>query len=402
MGNRPRHPAAQVTCSFPQLSTPAPKGLSAPFPTTRTSRFLRGFVTDAPNSYSSVDLQKYEKCNNMPIIDHNRQNTVQVELGDGRVRRTSTRPFLQKRSIAGIAAILIGALATGCSSTENGVDVPKRSGVVVERVAYPVPDGGDPDQNWGDLYLPAGDHATDSVPLVVLIHGGSWQSGIGAEVMDSYARELVERRMAVYNVEYRRVGSGGGWPTTFSDVAHALDHVIEIDQRYPELTTDDELVVGHSAGAQLAMWAGTRHALRDDELGSKPAFRPTRVVSIAGPLDMTFAATHGDDRIVTALGGTPSQVPDRYRSVDPIQNIDPDTPVVAIHGTADKTVSPENSERYIRAVKAANGIGGLLLVEGEDHVSLLDENSPSYRLVVDAITQTSKKSIENLRDQHSG
>ena len=90
-----------------------------------------------------MDLQKYEKCNNMPIIDHNRQNTVQVELGDGRVRRTSTRPFLQKRSIAGIAAILIGALATGCSSTENGVDVPKRSGVVVERVAYPVPDGGE-------------------------------------------------------------------------------------------------------------------------------------------------------------------------------------------------------------------------------------------------------------------
>src|SRR5699024_11499676 len=101
--------------------------------------------------------------------------------------------------------------------------------------------------------------------------------------MDPYARDLVDRGMAVYNIEYRRVGSGGGWPTTFRDVASALDHVVELSGQHPEFTIDDELVVGHSAGAQLAMWAGTRHALDEDEVGNNPKFRPTRVVSLAGP-----------------------------------------------------------------------------------------------------------------------
>ncbi|MEH6381126.1 MAG: prolyl oligopeptidase family serine peptidase, partial [Dietzia cercidiphylli] len=206
----------------------------------------------------------------------------------------------------------------------------------------------------------------------------------------------------VYNVEYRRVGSGGGWPVTFSDIADALDHVVRLDEQYPELTTDDELVVGHSAGAQLAMWSGTRHSLDDDEVGSDPAFRPTRVISLAGPLDMIYAATHGDDRIVTVLGGTPAEVPDRYTSVDPIQNIDPRIPVVAVHGTDDTMVSPENSIRYINAVTQQNGIGSLVLADGEDHVSLVSADSAHYQRILDIISETSDKTIDELEQQHSG
>ncbi|NLD84876.1 MAG: alpha/beta fold hydrolase [Actinomycetales bacterium] len=277
-----------------------------------------------------------------------------------------------------------------------------RAEPAVTRVPYPTRGPGDPEQNWGDLYLPAGQHAEGSVPLVVLIHGGSWESQLGAEVMNSYARDLVDRGMAVYNIEYRRVGSGGGWPTTFHDVADALDHVVELNEQHPEFTIDDELVVGHSAGAQLAMWAGTRHALNDDEVGNSPRFRPTRVVSLAGPLDMRYAATHGDSRIVTVLGGMPEQVPDRYTSVDPIQNIDTNLPVVAVHGTADTMVAPANSERYIAAVTEAGGIGGLTLADGEDHVSVVSSDSPWYPRILDIITETSDKTVDELREIHSG
>ncbi|MBB0968263.1 alpha/beta fold hydrolase [Dietzia aerolata] len=277
----------------------------------------------------------------------------------------------------------------------------ERAEPLVKRVSYPTRGQADPAQNWGDLYLPAGQHAAGSVPLVVLIHGGSWESQLGAEVMSSYARDLVDRGMAVYNIEYRRVGSGGGWPTTFHDVADALDHVVELNEQHPEFAIDDELVVGHSAGAQLAMWAGTRHALGDDEVGNRPRFRPTRVVSLAGPLDMRYAATHGDSRIVTVLGGGPEQVPDRYRSVDPIQNIDPNVPVVAVHGTADTMVAPANSERYIAAVKQSGGIGGLMLAEGEDHVSVVSDDSPWYARILDVIAETSDKTVDDLRDTHS-
>ncbi len=177
------------------------------------------------------------------------------------------------------AAPRAGDSAAANPTTSEKVEVLDE--VTVQRIQYPTEDA-DPEQNWADLYLPAGEQRVDSIPLVVLIHGGAWQSQLGAQIFEPLARDLAGRGMAVYNVEYRRVGSGGGWPTTFRDVANALDHVTVVDRRFPQLTTDDELVVGHSAGAQLAVWGGTRHKLEDDEVGSRPAFRPTRVVSSPG------------------------------------------------------------------------------------------------------------------------
>lgn len=300
------------------------------------------------------------------------------------------------------AALTCLALA-GCSvtatnpSVEETFDAPVRlDEVTVQRFQYPTPDAADPEQNWADLYLPAGDQRRDSLPLAVLIHGGAWQSRIGADSFDPLARELASRGMAVYNIEYRRVGSGGGWPTTFRDIASALDHVVEVDRRFPQITTDDELIVGHSAGAQLAVWGGTRHRLQPDEVGSRPAFRPTRVVSIAGPLDMVYAATNGDDRIVTALGGTPEDAADRYSMVDPIQNIDVRTPVLALHGTSDRTVDPENSIRYVEAVRSAGGQAELVLLEGEDHVSLVSADSPAYVRLLELITHASGAPLRDV------
>ncbi|MGN0100440.1 alpha/beta fold hydrolase [Dietzia sp. CH92] len=266
--------------------------------------------------------------------------------------------------------------------------------VMVQRFEYPTRyPSPDPDQNWADLYLPAGDQKVDSIPLAVLIHGGSWQKEIGAGSFDHLARELASRGMAVYNIEYRRVGSGGGWPITFRDVADALDHVSEVDKKFPQITTDDEVVVGHSAGAQLAVWAGTRHLLEDGEVGASPRFRPTRVISIAGPLDMVYAATHGDDRIVTALGGTPDEVPSRYTSVDPIQNIDTGTPVIALHGRQDVTVAPENSLRYVDEVTRRGGRAKAVMFEDEDHTSIVSGKSRSYTRVLEIIRYVSASDL---------
>ncbi|WP_232006034.1 alpha/beta fold hydrolase [Mycobacterium sp. 852013-50091_SCH5140682] len=272
--------------------------------------------------------------------------------------------------------------------------------ITVERFWYPIDErpgsAADTGQNWADLYLPAGPQRVDSIPLVVLIHGGAWQSALGANIFDGLARELAGRGFAVYNVEYRRIGSGGGWPNTFRDVAHALDNIIEVDRKYPQLTIDDELVVGHSAGAQLAVWASTRKNLKANEEGSRPVFRPTRVISLAGPLDMVYAANHGDDHIVTVLGGRPSEVPDRYASVDPIQNIDPTVPVIALHGTRDTVVAPANSERYVAAVKHRGGRAAVELLPGDTHTSIVSARSPHYQHVLHVITTTSQAELATL------
>ncbi|WP_457590156.1 alpha/beta hydrolase [Gordonia aurantiaca] len=277
---------------------------------------------------------------------------------------------------------------------------PSNERVIVERINYLDPDESNPAENWANLYLPVGEHADGSVPLVTIIHGGGWESRFGAEQFDEMARDLADRGLAVYNVEYRRYGTGGGWPTTFHDVARALDHVPALADDHPELSIDDELVVGHSAGAQLAVWGGTRHKLEDDEVGSRPAFVPSRVVSISGPLDMKYAVDHGNGRVIKQiLGGTPEQVPEHYESVDPIENLDPELPVILFHGLADDDVDPENSRRYAAALRTAGGDPDLVLFEGETHTSLVHRQSPAYQKIVDRIEDVARARLELLREQ---
>ena len=259
------------------------------------------------------------------------------------------------------------------------------SGMTLHRYFYAVPTGrADPRQNWMDLYLPP---RRGKVPLVVLIHGGAWQAKIGAGTFATFARRLAERGLGVVNIEYRRVGNGGGWPTTFVDVAAAMDAIPDLAKAYPQLELRNAVVVGHSAGAQLAVWASTRHELRSDEVGASPVFRPTTVVSLAGPLDMRRAVEMGDTRIVRVLGGTPDEVPDRYASVDPIQNLDPQTPVIAIAGTSDRVVPHVLSQDYVAADAKAGGRAQAIIMPGQTHASLVDPKSKAFAQILELITR---------------
>lgn len=307
------------------------------------------------------------------------------------------------------ALLVVGALvagAVGCTSDESAVrpadaggasadfaKVVASSNVDAVRYLYPTTTGSrDDKQNWADLFMPKGVLPNQSVPLVILVHGGAWQARIGADSFVTFARRLAERGLAVLNVEYRRVGSGGGWPTTFKDVAAALDFVPKIAAAVPAIDDKHAVVVGHSAGGQLAMWAGTRDKLRDNEIGANPKFDPTTAISLAGPLDMRRAVVLGDDRIVKVLGGTPEQVPDRYESVDPIQNIDPGMPVIAMAGSRDTVVPPVLSQEYVAAANTAGDRARFVMVDGADHPSIVDPSAPTFQLVLETISRAAHDS----------
>ncbi|MGB6243873.1 alpha/beta hydrolase family protein [Gordonia sp. (in: high G+C Gram-positive bacteria)] len=319
------------------------------------------------------------------------------------MRRTITRAGVTAALTA--AALLFGAACSSGDHDDTPAATPADPGKAAEdfkkveasttvdatRYLYPTTTGTrDDDQNWADLFLPTGDHAPESVPLVVLIHGGAWQSEIGADVFVTFARRLAERGLAVYNVEYRRVGAGGGWPTTFADVAAALDFIPSVKKAVPALDTDDVVVAGHSAGGQLSMWAGTRHKLADNEVGAKPKFRPTHVISLAGPLDMRTAVAKGDHNIVKALGGTPHQLPERYQMVDPIQNIDPSMPTIAMNGDKDHIVPAVLGQNYVAAAQKAGATSTFIMIPGGNHVSIVDANNPQFLTVLETISRASR------------
>ncbi|MFO7299067.1 MAG: type II 3-dehydroquinate dehydratase [Actinomycetes bacterium] len=89
--------------------------------------------------------------------------------------------------------------------------------------------------------------------LVVLVHGGVWRRSYGRDSLESVAVDLHRRGVRTWNVGYRRLGEGGGWPGSAHDVLTALDHASRI-------ADGPVVVLGHSAGGYLAMWAATRTA----------------------------------------------------------------------------------------------------------------------------------------------
>jgi acetyl esterase/lipase len=197
-----------------------------------------------------------------------------------------------------------------------------------------------------ELHTPpgAGPH-----PVVVTIHGGSWSVGVSKVVMRGVAGVLVRRGMAVWNIEYRRVGGdeGGGWPATFLDVAAAIDHLRQVPAA---LDVSRVAVYGHSAGGQLALWAASRSRLPPGAPGADPALEAIAAVSAAGVNDLAQAWRETPGGAVERLmGGGADSVGERYAVADPVALAPLAIPVLLVHGTDDATVSVRRSRNYAQA-----------------------------------------------------
>lgn len=220
-----------------------------------------------------------------------------------------------------------------------------------------------------DLHCPQG---SGPFPVAVVLHGGYWQPPYGKLIMRPLCLDLVRRGYAALNVEYRRLGrDGGGWPMTFDDVAAAIDLLADLD--HARLDLGRVTLVGHSAGGQLALWGAGRRELAAGSPGAIPRVDAARVLALAAVCDITFAGATA----VRLLGGTPSEVPDRWAQANPMRRIPLAVPVALVHGRRDVTVRIERSREYARVADAVGAPVALIETDG-DHRELIDPSSASW------------------------
>ena len=166
-----------------------------------------------------------------------------------------------------------------------------------------------------DLYLPT----TPRPPVVCLLHGGFWRMPHGRDQMAAIADDLVSRGLAVWNLEYRRLGApGAGWPATMDDVAAGVSHLAQLSLGGVDLDLDRVAVVGHSAGGHLALWVAGRSR---SQSAHSPRVRVLAAVGLAPIADLAraYELKVGGEVVRELLGGTPNQCPERFRAASPME-----------------------------------------------------------------------------------
>jgi len=288
------------------------------------------------------------------------------------------RELLTFGSTAAAAVVLGGGLA-GCATTTRSSQA---ENATMQTLRY----GQDPPQ-FAELTLPTS--AAGPVPVAVVIHGGFWRSAYGLELGRPLVATLPGRGWAALNIEYRRVGNGGGYPTTLIDVGAAVDLLADAGMaaaREKGLLLDLARVVtiGHSAGGQLAVWAASRAGQEAGSPGAAPGVAVSAVVSQAGVLDLRACARDGlgADAAQAFLEGEPDQVPDRYDEASPIQRLPLGVPSLCVHAPGDENVPISQSEKFVAAALAAGDDAELATVDGE-HFAVIDPADPSWTLVLD-------------------
>lgn len=254
---------------------------------------------------------------------------------------------MRRRTLLGLPVIgAAAAVLAGC-----GDDDPVTAPPATRTIRY-----GDDASQFAELTLP------DGTPrgVVVVIHGGFWKAAYDLSLGRPLAADVVRKGWAALNIEYRRVGIGGGVPATLDDVRAAIGTLADQPLDLTRVVT-----LGHSAGGHLAAWAG----------GAVDAV--THVIAQAGVLDLVAADRDG-------LGGGAVQAFLGHRAgpddaaADPRQQLPLDVPVWCVHGTDDVIVPISQSQDYVAAATAAGAQAELVEVPG-DHFVVIDPGSQAWR-----------------------
>jgi acetyl esterase/lipase len=250
---------------------------------------------------------------------------------------------------------------------------------------------GDEPMQRVDLWLPAGNGPH---PIVLMVHGGCWQSDIAdRRIMNWVADDLCQRGLAVWNIDYRGVDRGGGYPYTFLDAAAAAD-ALRDHAALHRLDTSRVVAVGHSAGGHLALWLAARRSLPP----SSPLYRPdplpiAKVVSLGGLPDLEEAARPpgsgcGTEVIARLVGAPSPQRPDIFADTSVPRLAPLGVDQILINGAEDGIVPAPYPHAYAALMRAAGDSVDVEIVASCGHIELIAPESMAWAKAAVALGAT--------------
>ena len=259
---------------------------------------------------------------------------------------------------------VVASLAAACSPLGmlNAVG-PRDRGV--RRVARDLEYGPDPRQRF-DVYAPAAAGPTSPMPTLVFFYGGGWDSG-SKDLYGWAAQALAAQGFVVAVADYRLVPQVL-FPVFVQDAAAATARVAEVAATYggdPARLG----VVGHSAGAHLAMMIAldARYMAAVGQPGLIKA-----AAGLAGPYDfLPFDVASS----INAFGQAPDPI-----QTQPLHFARADAPPLWLgHGTADVIVHDEDIILLEARMRELGGRCEAKLYPGLSHEDLIATFSPLFR-----------------------
>nr|WP_255712949.1 alpha/beta hydrolase [Rhodopirellula sp. JC740] len=223
-----------------------------------------------------------------------------------------------------------------------------------------------------DLVVP---QSKTKPPLVVWIHGGGWRNG---SRKNPRLDAVTQHGFALASISYR-FSKEAIFPAQIHDCKAAIRWLRANADRYG-VDADWIAVAGSSAGGHLALLLGTSGDVDEleGEIGGnlRQSSRVQAVIDFFGPSDFVLRGKTQPERAYTdlsgsyaLLGGQNGTVPEQMeRLASPISYVSSDDPpLLILHGTNDKTVLMDQSERMVQAYEKERLSVELMEVAGAGH-----------------------------------
>ena len=229
-------------------------------------------------------------------------------------------------------AAVTSALAACSPLTALDTFVPVKGYLKVGNICYgPLP------RQTLDLYLPKASHWSNT-PAVLFFYGGSWRNGKRSHYR-FIGQALASRGIAVAVIDYR-VYPSVRFPALVEDGANATSLLIRLAPKYG-IDPDCLFLMGHSAGAHIAALLALDKSYLANAHVSPSAI--AGLIGLAGPY--AFKPLSYDTSRPVFM-----PVQKDVATAQPITHVSVNAPpALLLHGDADKTVTPWNTQKLARA-----------------------------------------------------